>query len=372
MSEQIPLLGYCDKLSGRPGDTIAFKVSSHLSVDYEARLVRIISADPNPEGPGMIEEAVDAAFSGAFPSRPQPFYPGSYVRIEHPLTLTGAPALEAVIWPTLVNGKKQVVLVVGEMALMVMGDGSLGGRLGPHRFSTGVPMKVRHWYRVRFSYDPAAKQVVLTQQETGPRGDVGDEVRRLAGAHVELGGAAAVSIAACQVNGQASCFFNGKIEAPAVYDGDEVVARWDFSDGISTTQIKDVGPADLAGELKNLPARGMTGSFWDGSEHCWRHRPEHYAAIHFHEDDIYDFGWENDFSFTIPEDLPSGVYAARIRAGDHEDAIPFFVCPPRRGPRAPALCAGLDLYLFGLWQSRAAGFCAVLEGRVCALGGVSA
>ena len=107
MSETIPLLGYSDKLSGRPGDVVGVKVSSHLEEPYEARLVRVISADPNPDGPGMIEEEVPAAFAGPYPSRPQPFYPGSYVRIKRPLALASAPTLtlEAVIWPTLMNGE---------------------------------------------------------------------------------------------------------------------------------------------------------------------------------------------------------------------------------------------------------------------------
>ena len=349
MPNPIPLLGYADKLSGRPGDVIGFKVSSCLSEDYEARLVRVISADPNPDGPGMIEEAVEADFAGNYASRPQPFYPGSYVRIDTKLTLAGAPALEAVIWPTLVNGREQVVLAFGEMELMVLGDGALGGRLGPHRFSTGVPMKVRHWYRVRFSYDPAARQVVLVQQETGPRGDIGAEVRRSAGADLELGAAAAPCIAARLRDGQASGFFNGKIEAPTIHDGDEVAACWDFSDGISSADVKGTGPA---GKLVNLPARGMAGSLWDGSEHCWRHRPEHYAAIHFHEDDVYDFGWETDFSFTIPNDLPSGVYAARIGSGEYEDAIPFFVCPPK-GERRNDLCVLVSTFTYSVYGNHA-------------------
>ena len=352
MPEPLPLLGYADKLSGRPGDVIGFQVSSHLSEDVEASLVRIISADPNPAGPGMIEETVEAAFAGSYPSRPQPFYPGSYVRIENPLTLAGAPALEAMIWPTLVGGKEQVVLAVGEMELVVLGDGSLGGRLGSHRFSTGVPLKERHWYQVSFAFDPAAKQVVLMHQETGPRGDVGDVVRRSAGAHVELGGTADLSIAARMAEGRASGFFNGKIEAPTVYAGDEVAARWDFSKDMSSTDVQDLGPAGLHGKLVNLPARAMTGARWDGSEMCWRHAPDHYAAIHFHEDDIYDFGWETDFSFTIPEDLPSGVYAVRIGAGQHRDSIPFFVCPPKAERRAD-LCVLISTFTYSVYGNHA-------------------
>ncbi len=353
MAVSPPLLGYCDKLSGRPGDVIGFKVSSHLDEDYEASLVRVISADPNPEGPGMIEKAVAANVNGSHTSRPQPFHPGSYVRIDRPLSLAGAPAtLEAVIWPTLIKGVEQVVLALGGMALMVMADNSLGGGLGEARFSTGVPLRTRHWYRVRLAYDPATRQVTLCQQAVGPKGPIGEEIRRSARAEFELEGEMAVCIAARFEAGKAACFFNGKIEAPTIYVGDEVAAAWDFSKGIATTEVTDIGPAELGGALVNLPTRAMTGVLWDGGELCWRHRPEHYAAIHFHEDDIYDFGWETDFSYRIPEDLPSGIYAMRLKAGAHEDAIPFFVCPPK-GARRADLCVLVSTFTYSVYGNHA-------------------
>ena len=158
-------------------------------------------------------------------------------------------------------------------------------------------------------------------------------------------------------DGAASAHFNGKIEAPAIYaaaepDENVLLARWDFSDGIETTEIRDVGPGAHHGEIVNLPARGMTGARWDGSEMCWRHAPDHYGAIHFHEDDIYDFGWETDFSFEIPKDLPSGVYAVRLKAGDHEDAVPFFVCPPL-GERRADLCVLISTFTYSVYGNHA-------------------
>ena len=52
----LPLAGYADRMSVRPGETIAFKVSSADDLGYSARLVRVISADANPAGPGVVEE----------------------------------------------------------------------------------------------------------------------------------------------------------------------------------------------------------------------------------------------------------------------------------------------------------------------------
>jgi N,N-dimethylformamidase len=51
----LPLTGYADRFSVAPGETIAFKVSSAAALPYQARLVRLISGDPNPAGPGIKE-----------------------------------------------------------------------------------------------------------------------------------------------------------------------------------------------------------------------------------------------------------------------------------------------------------------------------
>ena len=78
----------------------------------------------------------------------------------------------------------------------------------------------------------------------------------------------------------------------------------------------------------------MTGFNWTGDDIVYHHKPEEYGAIHFHDDDIDDARWEMDFEYTIPEDLKSGVYAARLRIGgddssDTEDFVPFVVRPPK-------------------------------------------
>ena len=360
MTTPVALVGYADRLSGRPGDVIHFKVSSQLSDDYEAQLVRVISADPNPDGPGMIEEEVAASFAGKYNSRSQAFYPGSYARIEGRLPPLGEQGLtlEALVWPTLVNGKDQVIISVGEVVMAVAGDGALVGRSGSQVVSIDMPLKRRQWYLARLSINPANQQLTLTQQEVGPIGPIAEPRSVSVACEVHgLDGGGEVVIAAAMIDGQASCLFNGKIEAPTIYgsaepDEAEIAARWDFSKDIQTTKIRDVGPIGLDGVLVNLPARGMTGSVWDGSEMCWRHAPQHYGAIHFHEDDIYDFGWETDFSFKIPEDLPSGVYAARLTAGDHWDAIPFFVCPPKGECRAN-LCVLVSTFTYSVYGNHA-------------------
>ena len=78
----------------------------------------------------------------------------------------------------------------------------------------------------------------------------------------------------------------------------------------------------------------MTGYNWTGDDIVYHHIAHEYGAIHFHDDDIDDAGWDVDFSYAIPKNLKSGVYAERLRIGgkespETEDYVPFFVRPPR-------------------------------------------
>ena len=76
---------------------------------------------------------------------------------------------------------------------------------------------------------------------------------------------------------------------------ESVVGVWDFSRDISATTVTDVSPNRLHGETVNMPARGMKGYNWGGESMDWKQAPEQYGAIHFHDDDVYDAGWEVDF-----------------------------------------------------------------------------
>jgi N,N-dimethylformamidase len=102
---------------------------------------------------------------------------------------------------------------------------------------------------------------------------------------------------------------------------------------MATLEIEDSGPNGLHGRLVNLPTRAMKGASWTGTERDWKAAPDQYAAIHFHDDDLHDCGWADDFSFTIPKDMRSGVYGIQLRCGPHRDVIPFFVRPQIGKPR---------------------------------------
>ena len=372
----ISLIGYTDRLSARPGETIEFKVSSTAAEPYHARLVRVVSADPNPAGPGLIEHEVSASFEGTHPSRVQPFFPGSYglVETENKFPDLSTFTLLADIWPTTVLGKEQAVMCLANadtsvVTLMLDANGAPAARIDiaghpEANISTGKTLTERRWYRVWLAFDAKASELKVGYLPLEGTGLVSAKTA------VESTTPAAGIEQILFATDKTSKHFNGKIDSPAIFDrvveldalsGAQhrwhrdttgLVAGWDFGRGISSTGIEDVGALVLHGELRNQPARAMTGSNWDGSEMCWTHAPEQYGAIHFHEDDIYDFGWETDFSFTIPPDLPSGIYAARIECGDHADAMPFFVCPPKGESRA-SLCVLVSTFTYTVYGNHA-------------------
>ena len=116
----------------------------------------------------------------------------------------------------------------------------------------------------------------------------------------------------------------------------DLVAAWDFSKERHTSRIRDLGPNKLHATAVNLPARAVTGHNWSGRETDFRRSPGEYGAIHFHSDDLEDAAWRTDFTLTVPRNLRSGIYAARLRGADREDHIPFFVRPGEGARRAPA------------------------------------
>ena len=312
-----PLTGYVDRLSARPGEQIAVKVSSQLAEPYVADLVRIIHADPNPAGPGMKLDAVAASFAGSYPSRAQTVHPGSYGIVDARLAVPDGGAITVRVQPGLLTAM-QPVLALGTTVLRVSAEGARLEQEGAAVCAVVAPMLERCWYEIRAAF--TGGRVTLTQTALQTSWGVIDSGDATGAAGPPEG--ARLLIAADPDGGR----FDGRIEDPALFGPNgKAVASWDFSVGIDTDRISGSHP----GRLVNLPTRGIRGSRWSGREMDWQHAPRDYAAIHFHADDLYDAEWATDFTITVPPDLRSGVYGVRLRAAGHEDIIPFFVLPPR-------------------------------------------
>ena len=99
--QDLPLSGYADRLSARPGESLDIKVSSLSQQPYQASLVRVRYADPNPEGPGVKLENIPSSWEGTYPSREQKFFPGSFGRVDSTGSLCRLEDFSALItlWP---------------------------------------------------------------------------------------------------------------------------------------------------------------------------------------------------------------------------------------------------------------------------------
>ena len=383
----LPITGYADRYSVAPGQSIAFKVSSTAPEDYEARLVRVICGDPNPAGPGIREQPVEAAFAGRYRSRVQPIHNGSWARVAAtaPLDTLRSFTVTATIWPTLPGLSRRQGLVSRIDAATGAGftleideagalAAALGDGTGTVALDTGKALRARAWYRVFLSYDAGSGEVRIGQLALAPAMMVDDSGTAAATASFEGGCTGSGDLVfAARAGAPPGDHYNGKLEAPRIMAaaldpdaafraagedpalaGPEILAVWDFSREMASARILDAGPHAMHGETVNLPARAMKGWRWTGEEMCWRHAPEQYGAIHFHDDDLYDCGWETDFVFEVPEDFRSGVYAVRLGAGGEEDMIPFFV-RARPGRAQSSACVLIPVFTYTVYANFARG-----------------
>ena len=355
------ILGYVDRISAAPGEIIRVMVSCEGLDQYDANLIRVIQGDINPSGPGYREQSVTLDIGGPFAGRYQPINAGSYAvvhdtpRFDTPMSW----GLQALIWPTLPERGSQTILSrenpesgVG-YRLYLDPDGALAFRItadGDHfeEVSTALPLFSERWYLVSGSYDAVNGNMTVAQQplKRYPVVDDALKVSRTVDVGMIIADVDAPFMIAARPSTEkpAKEHFNGRIEAPRVFsrplsvedmetiagaEFDGLVAAWDFSIGISTERITDISDNRLHGHLVNLPTRAVCGHAWNGDEHCWQNTPQHYAAIHFHDDDLYDCAWQTDFELKLPDNISSGVYAVHLHSGSEEFYIPFAVRPPR-------------------------------------------
>jgi len=366
------ITAYADRMSVAPGETINFMVNC-AAKSFEADIVQLICGDMNPDGPGYREKPVRTPASGKYPGRKQVIHAGSFIEVPASPLLNDLQSftLQAMIWPTTPSKGRQTLISnwsatkhAGSQLIIEADDQGIGLRIGAGKgketvVTTGQPLLAREWYFVAASYDAKAKTVTLYQEPLHTHVGTNDSagLQRKIALPKMPSFSAPVTIAAQYVRadkGRSVCtnHYNGKIDSPRIGARAfsrlemeqarqapiarellrDIAAAWDFSTDIKGTCATDISPNRLDGEIVNLPVRGMTGWNWDGTEMCWRHAPAQYGAIHFHDDDIYDAGWQVDFSLTVPKNLQSGLYAARLRCGtdlESEDYVPFAILPPR-------------------------------------------
>ena len=380
----IPLIGYSDRLSVAPGMTINFQVSSSGQEPYQAKLVRVICGDPNPDSPGIREEEIPASFSGSYRSRSQPVYLGSYATIDDRGIISQLSSFTFIanIWSSTPEKGEQGIIckynpnIEAGVAFITNVAGCLSVRVGDGQgnytqVSTNQKLRPRTWYRGWAAFDSESHILSVGQLNLESSHSIDNQASNSIKVEFRPQLKTNNALLIAGMGGMpVGKHFNGKIEKPSILNEavdrttvgqiavenslDRIVAAWEFSQDIEGTRIIDLGTNKLQGNLVNLPTRGVKGSNWSGEEMCWRHAPEQYGAIHFHDDDIYDCGWETDFSFTVPQNMRSGVYAARLQCGDAEDMIPFFVVPKLGEPQSE-ICVLIPTFTYIMYGNHARG-----------------
>lgn len=350
------LTGYSDRLSVRPADTIRFMISTDAP-RYRVDLVRLIHGDSDPRGPGRKVQPVASDIAGEYFGVVQPLNFGSYIRVPGcpGLGESGQLTLFLWIWPTLIGQSRQVILSNRDAAgngfsLAVGANGRLEISAGSTRFESRARVLERRWQWVSVSLSEDSPKLQLMRGGRGVDLDTFDHPSETYQMPQPAGSSQAdIYIAAEASTEGVGCVFNGKIARPALFSRklslneiesltrpdfraaslDGCVAAWDFSREIQSDSIFDENGNNCHCHVVQRPVRAMTGPHWTGHTIDFRLDPSQYDAIHFHEDSLVDAQWSPGFQYTVPDDLPSGIYAATVRTERDTLDLPFFVGPPK-------------------------------------------
>jgi N,N-dimethylformamidase len=381
---QVKLFGYADKISVRPGEAIRFYVNADGTYTAQAHLVRLIHGDQHPDGPGFIEEEIDSAANGSWKVEKQYTQVGSFLQVADPerrLALDGSLTLCAFIhplWPQV--GSRQCLIGRWDnyrnygFCLGINKSGRLEFWVGQGHevdyLESEVPLMAHMWYFVAATLDNRTGRATLYQEGVGNRynsllGKVAPvdyrshvsevfrfQQRNLPDTPFLMAGSRDWHERRSDFVSQLYCgkidrcgLFNRALkraELDEIKDGkaptpNGLVAYWDTTDGYTDEGIgdivTDVGPFHLHAKGYNRPVRAQTGWNWGGRNDCFRLAPNEYGGIEFHSDALIDCNWKVTKTLTLPDDLRSGAYAMRLRAGDGkglaEEYIVFFVRPKK-------------------------------------------
>ena len=381
---QQKIFGYANRISVKQGEEIKFYVNCDGAQEAKAQLVRLIHGDAHEAGPGFQEEEVAHPANGMWKVKKQFTQLGSFLKVDdrtNRLAVDGPFTLFCHIWPTMPKkGARQTIMGRWDTknnmgyGLGINPEGRLEFWVGDGKevdyVTAELPLVARMWYFVGVTYDPASGQATLYQEGVLTRYNslLGKVVPHDYASHVRqafrfrprndpkvpflIAGSWDFHLLRGNfVNDQ----FAGKIDRPAICDSlltraeldqcrtgqkpkaTAILAYWDTTAGYGDRgigqSVQDVGPHGLHAEGFNHPVRAMTGFNWNGRDDCFRLSPEQYGGIEFHPDAVTDCRWDETAQIRIQDDLPSGIYAMRLRIGPGtgitEEYIVFVVRPKK-------------------------------------------
>jgi N,N-dimethylformamidase len=351
------LLGYVDRYEFEAGDEVdvhAAGPAGPVTVD----VVRLRTFDTRVEVEGDRAELIPTITAVAAQVGPQPLEPGSFLISDGAAEIpagTARVSFDTWVFPTYESDDAQgIVALVGVDGTPRLGLALVNGSLhlvagsGADRVDVALdaPVVISKWSHIEVGVDAsgAIRGRISPKQELfyRPEDDETNFANSLTGVAVpdlfETPTRLVVAGLGARRSetGTWSSFnaFTGRVDTPTVIAEssvgvEELLFSYDFSQDMAAAVVPDLTGRSRDGVLVNAPTRAVTGRTWDGTETDFRRAPEQYTSIHFYADDLEDPGWPTVASFTIPDGLPSGAYAVRLRSGNETDHVPFFVVPAR-------------------------------------------
>ncbi|MER8817122.1 N,N-dimethylformamidase beta subunit family domain-containing protein [Mesorhizobium sp. M0965] len=360
MPDRPVILAYADRTSVKTGESLGFAVSCLNLDSFDCDFVRLLGFDAGPEMPPFQPPVIPVPEAKRYPGSEKPIFAGSYVKVagSHRFEDLASVTVCAYVMPTLIGGQPRCIIStlasggLGGIALRLEADGCLAAILGgpnePRIYRVVGPLPLWLWSFIALSYNHQRRQLHIFVQSlaSGTHDDVGANWLTVDDVDPPERGDGGVLIAAgLDENGIPCHHFNGKIERPRILAAalsiDELtvlasrrptdplrwpcLADWNLLSEPASEMVRDESDFGHHGVCVNHPTRAVQGLLWESPTTDWRQAPEQYSAAHFHHDDIESPGWQEDLRLTVPTDWPSGCYAARLRGGDAEFFVPFFV-----------------------------------------------
>lgn len=348
-------LAYFEDWSRHPGQTVRMAVSSERH-QLQATFVQILSGPGHPAAPRTRTREMNDVLNRVVTCRTQQTPMGSHAELPLAQTITAPLTVHLFIWPTIPEAEgPQVVLAIGGNSQRVRIEITCGRirLVGPRGgIESLVAIHSKTWFSVAATLQADGSGRLDVRRVSGLSPGTGQPP---VSGHVGTPSGDVIRLATVDVDevGSPVHAYNGKVGDLSVWGTElsedalaglhagtrphaQAVGHWDFSLKPQSLSVVDATGTNPDGRLIGGAERGVTGHRWTGVSDDFRAVPAEYNAVQFHDDDMLDAQWEFDIEFTLPGDLPSGLYGVRLSSADFEDCYPLFV-PAPQGESADAL-----------------------------------